>query len=111
MTKLSPDQLQELSNRLSTKRQELSDLIKNLSGVTGTKHDCAILDMADSANLNDMQRRAATLINQHEETLVEVDAALARIKNDRYGTSETTGETIAYERLLIIPWARTGVND
>jgi RNA polymerase-binding transcription factor DksA len=110
-TKLSPGQLQELSNRLSSKRQELGDLIKTLGEVTGTKHDCAILDMADSASLNDMRHRAATLTHQHEETLAEVDAAFVRIKEGRYGVSETTGEAIAYKRLLIIPWARTGAND
>ena len=111
MSTLSSVQLQELSNRLSSKRQDLGDLVKNLGEVTGTKHDCAILDLADSASLNDMQRRAATLINQHQETIAEVEAALARIKNGRYGLSETTGAEIPYERLLIIPWARTGAND
>jgi RNA polymerase-binding transcription factor DksA len=111
MTELSAEQLQELSSRLNGKRDELGDLIKTLGEVTGTKHDCAILDMADSANLFDMQRRAATLINQHQETVAEVEAALVRIKAGRYGLSETTGDAIAYERLLIIPWARTGVND
>ena len=111
MSTLSSVQLQELSNRLSSKRQDLGDLVKNLGEVTGTKHDCAILDLADSASLNDMQRRAATLINQHQETIAEVEAALARIKNGRYGLSETTGAAIPYERLLIIPWARTGAND
>lgn len=110
-TELSPDQLEELTERLTSKQQELTGLIKRLGEVTGTKHDCAILDVADSASLNEMRRRAATLINQHEETLAEIDAALARMKQNRYGISEVSGEAIDYERLLIIPWARTGVNE
>jgi hypothetical protein len=62
---LSTDQLQELADRLTSKRQELTDLVKSLSEVTGTKHDCEIRDVADSASLNEMRVRAATLIIQH----------------------------------------------
>lgn len=108
---LTDSQLDELANRLTSKRQELTDLVKSLSEVTGTKHDCEILDVADSASLNEMRIRAATLIKQHSETMSEVDAALIRMKERRYGVSETTGEPIDYERLLVIPWARTGSND
>lgn len=110
-TELSPDQLEELGERLTMKQRELTGLIKRLGEVTGTKHDCAILDVADSASLNEMRRRAASLINQHEDTLAEIDAAFARMKQNRYGISESTGEPIEYKRLLIVPWARTGANE
>jgi RNA polymerase-binding transcription factor DksA len=110
-TELSYDQLEELSDRLTSKRQELTGLVQRLGEVTGTKHDCAILDVADSANLNEMRRRAASLIIQHEENLSEIDAAFARMKQKRYGISEATGEPIDYERLLVVPWARTGTNE
>jgi len=108
---LSTDQIQELRGRLTSKRQELTDLVKSLSEVTGTKHDCEILDVADSASLNEMRVRAAILISQHSETLTEIDAALDRMKQDRYGVSEATGEPIDYERLLVIPWARTAASE
>jgi len=108
---LSTDQLQELANRLTSKRQELTVLVKSLSEVTGTQHDCEILDVADSASLNEMRVRAATLISQHNETISEIDAALNRLKEGQYGASETTGEPIDYKRLLVIPWARTAAND
>jgi RNA polymerase-binding transcription factor DksA len=108
---ITPEQLQELADRLTSKRQELTDLVKSLSEVTGTKHDCEILDVADSASLNEMRVRAATLISQHSETMSEIDAALNRLKEGRYGVSETTGEPIDYKRLLVIPWARTAANN
>ena len=108
---LSPEQLQELQDRLTSKRHELAALVKSLGEVTGTKHDCAILDVADSASLNEMRRRAATLIDQHEGTLTEIDAAIDRMKDGRYGFSEITGEPVGYERLSVIPWARTGTDD
>ncbi len=108
---LSQEQLHELQNLLAGKKLELTVLVKSLGEVTGTKHDCRILDIADSASLNEMRRRAATLINQHEGTIAEIDAAVNRIKAGRFGFSETTGEPISYERLLIIPWARSGAGD
>lgn len=96
---------------LKSKRHELVDLVRSLKSVTGTKHDCDMLDVADSASLNEMRRRAATLIRQHESTLAEVDAAIKRIIDGRYGLSDVTGEPIQYERLLAIPWAKKGVDD
>ena len=108
---LSQDQVKELAEQLALERTELETLIASLGEVTGTKHDCAILDMADSASLYEMQRKAATLITRHEETLREIDAALTRIQVGTYGISERSGEPIAFERLRIIPWARTGADD
>ena len=39
-----------------------------------------------------------------------IDAALQRLYEhpERFGLSETTGDPIPFERLDIIPWARTG---
>ncbi|HEY9427068.1 MAG TPA: TraR/DksA C4-type zinc finger protein [Gemmatimonadaceae bacterium] len=41
--------------------------------------------------------------------LAEIDAALERLKRDpeRFGTCEDTGVDIPFERLDVIPWART----
>ena len=108
---LSDSELTDLEDRLGSKRQELAELIKSLREVTGSRRDCAILDIADSASLYEMQRRAATLIGQHEATLEEVDAALARIREGRYGISQVSGEPIGYERLAVIPWARVRADE
>ena len=41
--------------------------------------------------------------------LAEIDAALERLYQtpEKFGVCEDTGEDISYERLRIIPWART----
>ena len=41
--------------------------------------------------------------------LVEIDAALERLYNhpEKFGVCEDTGDEIPYERLELIPWART----
>ena len=41
--------------------------------------------------------------------LTEIDAAIERLRStpEKYGVCEDTGEDIPYERLDLIPWART----
>lgn len=56
----------------------------------------------------DQELDAANAARQSLE-LEEIDAALERLyhRPDEYGRCEKTGEPIAYERLDLIPWART----
>ena len=46
-----------------------------------------------------------------QQTLVDIDAALARIEAGTYGTCEVCGQAIAPERLEAIPWARLCIDD
>ncbi len=50
---------------------------------------------------------AETLTETSDHMITEIEAALERIKQGTYGIDEKTGEPIAYERLLIMPEART----
>jgi len=43
--------------------------------------------------------------------LAEVERALAKLANGRYGVGESSGEPIPYERLLAVPWAREPVGE
>jgi len=108
---LTPKQVQELSDQLADKRREMVDSIDLLRETIMSKHECDILDAGDSASHNEEHRRAATIARHHKETIAEIDLALDRLKEGRFGISETTGEPIAYERLLAIPWARTSAAD
>ncbi len=47
------------------------------------------------------------------EELAEIDAALERLyrEPDRFGRDERTGRQIPFERLDVIPWARTAGGD
>ena len=52
-----------------------------------------------------------TVVNAGRESreLAQIDAALERLYRtpDRFGICEDTGEAIPFERLDVIPWART----
>jgi RNA polymerase-binding transcription factor DksA len=52
---------------------------------------------------------AASNATRMSRELAEIDAALERLYRtpERFGLCEQTGEPIPYERLEIIPWART----
>ena len=108
LSNLSSEQLEDLGDRLRSKRQELVNMVKSHKSVVESRHDCDVLNSADSASFNESHDRAVVMSNRHKEELVEIDAALERMSNGRYGLSESTGEPIAFERLLVIPWARTG---
>jgi RNA polymerase-binding transcription factor DksA len=52
---------------------------------------------------------AASNASRISRELAEIDAALERLYRtpERFGICEDTGEPIPYERLEIVPWART----
>lgn len=104
---LTPEQTQVLGDQLAENRQELIDTVESHRDTIVSKHDCDILDAGDSASHNEEHHRAPNIVRRHRETIAEIDAALDRLRDGRFGISETTGEPIAYKRLLAIPWART----
>lgn len=65
----------------------------------------------EAASLQESRARASSIANHNRQTIEEIDAALGRLTNGRYGVSEATGKPIAYERLVLIPWAWTGADE
>ena len=55
--------------------------------------------------------RANSIAGHNGRTIAEIDDALERLASGQYGVSEATGKPIAYERLLLIPWARAGADE
>jgi DnaK suppressor protein len=108
---LSQAQLQELAGLLAKKRRELTGRVINLEQQIVSKDDCSLADAADAASLQENRLRARGMLEQHQQIIKEIDAALRRLENGSYGISKTTGEPISYDRLMLIPWARSGVDD
>jgi RNA polymerase-binding protein DksA len=74
-----------------------------------SKDDAATLDISNFADLgsdNFEQDFAIGLIENSEETLREINAALDRIEEGTYGVCQESGEPIGKNRLKVIPWAR-----
>jgi RNA polymerase-binding transcription factor DksA len=64
------------------------------------------LAMADRATDQFDHDLALGLVSAEQDTLFEIEAALARIRSGTYGTCEVTGKPIPAARLQAIPWTR-----
>ncbi len=71
--------------------------------LAGQVHDEADESVADLLAELDLE-----LLERHKHDLLEVEAALTRLRQGRYGLCEESGELIEFERLLAIPTARRG---
>jgi DnaK suppressor protein len=64
----------------------------------------------DQASEHIEQQTDQAVLEQFEDQLAELDAALARVEAGTYGIDEVTGEPIDPERLRAVPAARTNVD-
>jgi DnaK suppressor protein len=108
---LTQTQLQELAEQLADKRHDLTAALDELNQQIAVRDDCSVADAAEAASLQEGRVRAGGVADQHRQTITDIDAALARVKNGQYGVSTLTGEPISYVRLALLPWARTGANE
>ena len=108
---LSQTQLDELASRLSEKRREMIKRVERLEQQISTNDDCSHTDAADAASAQENRLRARGIAEQHRQIIMEIDAAARRLESGSYGVSEATGEPIAYNRLMLVPWARVGADD
>jgi RNA polymerase-binding transcription factor DksA len=62
--------------------------------------------MADAGTDTFDRDFALSMVASEQEALTEIDAAIKRIKDGTYGACEATGNPIAKERLLAVPFTR-----
>jgi DnaK suppressor protein len=67
--------------------------------------------LGDTATATFDRELDAGLEEGAQETLKDIDHALARLEDGSYGTCEICGKPIAAERLAAIPWARLCIDD
>lgn len=64
------------------------------------------MDPADSASDEFDHNLALGMLAHEHDALYEIDAAIERIMNGRYGVCEDTGRAIPAQRLRAVPWTR-----
>ena len=101
---LTHTQLSTLRRALQTEQQRLRGRAAIPPVVTEAAPRDA--DPSDEASDSLAQDEALAGSRQARGVLAEVEAALARIEDGTYGTSERSGEPIGCERLSAVPWAR-----
>ena len=108
-------ELDELTTALRERRR---DVVARLASMTGRFQE--IVDASVGSNADDEHDPEGTTIafersqvdalaRRAVQDLEDVDAALARVAEGRYGTCEVCGQPIPVERLRVRPTARTCV--
>jgi RNA polymerase-binding transcription factor DksA len=64
------------------------------------------MHMADAGTDNYDRDWALSMLSSEQNAVYEIDEAMDRIRNRRYGICELTGKPIEPERLQAIPWTR-----
>lgn len=95
-------------NILTEKKESITENIESLKKeVTALCTEDEINDQEDMAELQTDNTTDQALLKRLELELVDIDAALARIRSGKYGICENTGQQIPIARLLANPTART----
>ena len=113
---LTEKQLRHLERRLHEERERAMEILRRYDEQRDTNSTEANGDLsdypfhvADQGTDSYDQEMDIALVERASRELAEIDEALQRLYEhpERFGLSETTGEPIPFERLDIVPWART----
>jgi RNA polymerase-binding transcription factor DksA len=111
---MDPDQARE---RLQAEQARVQGLVEGMRGEFGTAENDDISELADydqhpaDTGTETFEReKDLSILEQLENELAELQAALERIDDGTYGIDEVTGKPIAPERLEARPTARTNVD-
>jgi len=111
-------QRKHLEQRLLEERRRVTDLLARYAGQhedTESQQEEAgdltkvPLHMADQGTDTMQAEMDAVMVDRESHNLNEIDAALQRLYHEpeSFGLCERTGADIPFDRLDIIPWART----
>ena len=112
--KLTDAELLHFRNILMQKRREIVGSVNEIYGeaVNKSRLDASgdlssmPIHMADLGTDNYEQEFALDLVDEEKKLLIEIDKALLRIQDKRYGICLSTGKKIRKARLEAKPWAK-----
>ncbi len=107
MAAMTTDIVKECKERLLEAKMDILNRVKE------ARRDLYIEDKGgDEADQTVRVLAEAELLTMHDRLrtqLLEIEMALARIENGKYGICEETEEKIEPERLRAIPWTRLSI--
>lgn len=110
MPPLSPDQTQQLTAAMNRRLAELrADVRRALERSEQESHQAVageVSDMEDTAFVRMVRELNLADIERDTAEINDIDAALRRIEDGRYGICLDCGEPIAVERLQAYPSAK-----
>ncbi|WP_261833642.1 TraR/DksA family transcriptional regulator [Vibrio ishigakensis] len=108
---LMSTEVETISNSLLSLKEEIDAQNSVHLANAMKKYDCSLTDFADAASQSEQSYKSLILLNNNKEKLRLVERAIAKLKKGTYGVSELTGMPIPFERLKLVPWATTCIND
>ena len=117
---LTEKQLLHIEKRLHEERDRLLEQLREFTDEESSEDSQSLagdltkvpMHSADLGTDVANEELEASIATRRSAEIGEIDAALDRIANarDTFGIDENSGESIPFERLDIIPWARTTVH-
>jgi len=108
---------EDARERLVAEQQRVEGLIGELRSELGVAENEDISELsdydqhpADTGTETFEREKDLSILEQLENELAELEAALARVDDGTYGVDEVTGEPIDPARLDALPTARTNVD-
>lgn len=110
---LTSAEIRKFKALLLAKRDEILDNVVSMEDETLHKQRSDLsnrpIHMADLGTDNYEVENTLEIVNSERKLIVEIDDALQRIEDGRYGICEGSNEPIPKERLKAIPWTRYSV--
>ncbi|MDA8016408.1 MAG: TraR/DksA family transcriptional regulator [Thermoanaerobaculia bacterium] len=102
---LSDTELAQFEDALQKKRREVVSLYEHDVKVGQESTDDNSDDFADRANNSYNRETMFALSDVERRMVIQIDAALERIKNGQFGICTHCGSLIGRPRLEAVPWA------
>ncbi len=106
---LTSTQVDELRRRLEQERARIRAVLRDLPSPSPQPDQETELE--EAAQRQTERTHDDEVAARERALLAEVERALAKIDEGRYGVSERSGTPIPYERLRAMPWARDAIDE
>jgi DnaK suppressor protein len=100
--RLTKGQLEALRRRLEEERSRIVAVLRTPTVASYDERS----EPEEMAQRTAEQDERVDITDRERALLAQVEHALEKLRAGTYGFDERTGEPIAYERLVAIPWAR-----
>ena len=104
--KVKSKEATEFREQLEEQRRDILDMYEHDLKVGQRSSDEGAEDLVDRANSSYDREFMLSLSASERDILIEIDDALQRLDDGKYGVCEQCGETIPKARLQAIAWAR-----
>jgi len=99
--------IEQIRQQLLDLRMELTRRVDAINVDIHHQSEPVEKDFAEQVTQRENDEVLSALDDESRQSILQIDAALARIKNGNYGLCTQCGEPIALERLSALPYATT----